>query len=63
MDKYFESVCELDIMFHIDKGHYILNEMIANGCIVENNKSNILKPLSLMDKAASAEDSIFSSKR
>lgn len=62
MDKYFESVCELDIMFHIDKSHYIVNEMIANGCIVENNKVNILKPLALIDKAAS-EESIFSMKR
>mmetsp|Transcript_1731 Transcript_1731/g.2420 ORF Transcript_1731/g.2420 Transcript_1731/m.2420 type:complete len:154 (-) Transcript_1731:91-552(-) len=60
MDKYFESVCELDIMFHIDKAHYIVDEMVANGCIVENNKANILKPLMLMDKSASSEESIFS---
>mmetsp|Transcript_18265 Transcript_18265/g.30632 ORF Transcript_18265/g.30632 Transcript_18265/m.30632 type:complete len:154 (-) Transcript_18265:303-764(-) len=60
MDKYFESVCELDIMFHIEKAHYIVDEMVANGAIVENNKSNILKPLGLMDKSTSAEDSIFS---
>jgi len=59
MDKYFESVCELDIMFHIEKAHYIVDEMVANGCILENNKTNILKPLTLMDKSASSEDSIF----
>ena len=47
-------------MFHIDKAHYIVDEMVANGCIVENNKANILKPLALMDKAASADESIFS---
>jgi AP-4 complex subunit sigma-1 len=46
-------------MFHIEKAHYIVDEMVANGCIVENNKSNILKPLTLMDKSASSEDSIF----
>ena len=70
MDKYFESVCELDvrvffyffdrrgahfsflfaqIMFHIEKAHYIVNEMVANGVIVDNNKVNILRPLQLMD--------------
>lgn len=27
MDKYFESVCELDIMFHIEKAHYIVDEV------------------------------------
>lgn len=59
MDKYFESVCELDIMFHIEKAHYIVDEMVANGVIVENNKANILKPLGLMDKVAS-DESIFS---
>lgn len=47
-------------MFHIDKAHYIVDEMVANGSIVENNKANILKPLALMDKAASADESIFS---
>lgn len=79
LDKYFESVCELDvneiyiifsksfclnfflsqIMFHIEKAHYIVDEMVANGSIIENNKANILKPLSLIDKSASSEDSIF----
>jgi AP-4 complex subunit sigma-1 len=47
-------------MFHIEKAHYIVDEMVANGYIVENNKVNILKPLALMDKSASAEESIFS---
>ncbi|KAG3022281.1 hypothetical protein PC119_g9321 [Phytophthora cactorum] len=27
MDKYFESVCELDIMFNLEKAHFILDEM------------------------------------
>ena len=52
MDKYFESVCELDIMFHIEKAHYIVNEMVSNGVIVDNNKVNILRPLQLMDQIA-----------
>ena len=34
MDKYFENVCELDIMYNIEKAHYILDEMIMNGHIV-----------------------------
>ena len=52
LDKYFENVCELDIMFNIEKAHYILDEMVANGYIIEINKSNILNPLVLMDKFA-----------
>lgn len=46
-------------MFHIEKAYYIVDEMVANGYIVENNKANILRPLQLMDKLAS-EESIFS---
>ena len=38
MDKYFENVCELDIMFNIEKAHIILDEMVLDGCIVETNK-------------------------
>ena len=25
MDKYFENVCELDIMYNIEKAHYVLD--------------------------------------
>ncbi len=49
-------------MFHIEKAYYIVDEMVANGAIIENNKLNILKPLQLMDKLVS-EESIFSSRR
>mmetsp|Transcript_28765 Transcript_28765/g.85936 ORF Transcript_28765/g.85936 Transcript_28765/m.85936 type:complete len:152 (+) Transcript_28765:181-636(+) len=57
LDKYFESVCELDIMFNLEKAHFILDEMVANGCIVETNKINVLKPIALMEKAS--EETIF----
>lgn len=29
-------------MFNIEKAHYILDEMVMNGCIVETNKAVIL---------------------
>eukprot|EP00455_Lapot_gusevi_P000102 TRINITY_DN10044_c0_g1_i2.p2 TRINITY_DN10044_c0_g1~~TRINITY_DN10044_c0_g1_i2.p2 ORF type:complete len:147 (-),score=30.08 TRINITY_DN10044_c0_g1_i2:134-574(-) len=50
MDKYFENVCELDIMFNLEKAHFILDEMVMNGYIVETNKANILGPIRLMEK-------------
>ena len=53
LDKYFENVCELDIMFNIEKAHFILDEMLMNGHIVETNKANILTPIKLMDKLGS----------
>jgi AP-4 complex subunit sigma-1 len=29
-DKYFQSVCELDIMFNLEKTHFILDEMVSS---------------------------------
>ena len=38
----------------IEKAHYILDEMIMNGHIIETNKANILAPVKLMDKLSMA---------
>lgn len=42
LDWHFGNVCELDIMFHLDQVHLILDEMVCNGCIVETNKRLVL---------------------
>ncbi|KAG5188047.1 clathrin assembly complex, small subunit [Tribonema minus] len=62
LDKYFQSVCELDIMFNLEKTHFILDEMVMNGCVCEANRDNILKPLQLMDKVSANDDAGFGSK-
>jgi AP-4 complex subunit sigma-1 len=54
MDKYFENVCELDIMFNLEKAHFILDEMVVDGCIVETNKANVLNPIYMLERAAAA---------
>jgi AP-4 complex subunit sigma-1 len=51
LDRYFENICELDIMFNLEKAHFILDEMVMNGCIIETNKTNVLAPIQLLDKA------------
>eukprot|EP00401_Gymnodinium_catenatum_P055537 CAMPEP_0117522248 /NCGR_PEP_ID=MMETSP0784-20121206/34108_1 /TAXON_ID=39447 /ORGANISM="" /LENGTH=187 /DNA_ID=CAMNT_0005318311 /DNA_START=93 /DNA_END=653 /DNA_ORIENTATION=+ len=50
LDKYFENVCELDIMFNLDKAHIILDEIVLDGCIVETNKAAALNSLYLIEK-------------
>ncbi|EYU27246.1 hypothetical protein MIMGU_mgv1a020831mg [Erythranthe guttata] len=52
MDRHFGNVCELDIMFHLEKAHFMLEEMVMNGCVVETSKANILSPIQLMEKAS-----------
>jgi AP-4 complex subunit sigma-1 len=44
--------CELDIMFHLEKVHFMLEEMVMNGCIVETSKQNILAPIQHMEKSS-----------
>lgn len=44
-------------MFNLEKAHFILDEMVMNGCIVETNKANVLKPIALMEKAS--EETLF----
>lgn len=51
LDKYFEGVCELDIMFNLEKVHIIVDEMICDGFIVETSKVRILAPLKVMDSS------------
>eukprot|EP00474_Spongospora_subterranea_P006235 CRZ06693.1 hypothetical protein [Spongospora subterranea] len=50
LDQYFENVCELDIMFNIEKAHFILDEMVMNGEIIETNRLLVLEPIRLLEK-------------
>ncbi len=43
LDKSFENVCELDLIFHSDKVNYILDEIIMAGMVLETNISNVLQ--------------------
>jgi len=51
LDRFFSNVCELDLMFNMEMAHYILDEMLMNGAIVETNKQNVLAPIQLLEKA------------
>lgn len=43
LDKTFENVCELDLIFHSDRVHYLLDEIVMGGMVLETNISNILE--------------------
>lgn len=42
LDKCFENVCELDLIFHSDRVNYILDEIIMAGMVLETNIHQIL---------------------
>ena len=46
MDKIFQNICELDIMLNLDTAHYVLDEMVLNGLIVETNKTSVADAVS-----------------
>ncbi|XP_046854144.1 AP-1 complex subunit sigma-2-like [Xenia sp. Carnegie-2017] len=49
LDKYFGSVCELDIIFNFEKAYYMLDELILGGEIQETSKKNVLKSIQAQD--------------
>jgi len=50
LDKCFEAVCELDLIFNSEKVHYVLDEVIMGGMVLETNISTILRGVREMDK-------------
>ena len=49
LDKYFGSVCELDIIFNFEKAYYMLGELVLGGEIQETSKKNVLKAIADQD--------------
>eukprot|EP00039_Didymoeca_costata_P006160 m.87946 g.87946 ORF g.87946 m.87946 type:complete len:161 (-) comp13133_c0_seq6:5032-5514(-) len=49
LDKYFGSVCELDIIFNYEKAYYMLDELLIGGEIQETSKRNVIKAVTTQD--------------
>ncbi|KAH9081943.1 Adaptor protein complex sigma subunit [Lactarius deliciosus] len=58
LDRAFENVCELDLVFHFDEVHHILAEIIQGGLVLETNLEEID---SAIHQAASARKQSFAS--
>jgi len=41
LDRAFQNVCELDLVFHFDEVHHILAEVIQGGLVLETNVEEI----------------------
>lgn len=59
MDRWAGSICELDIMYQLEQVHFLLDEMVMNGYVVETNKSNVLRPIDLMDRESKKTEGMF----
>ena len=56
LDKCFENVCELDLIFHSDKVHYILDEIVMGGMVLETNITKIIEAITEMNKLEKLDD-------
>ena len=54
LDKCFENVCELDIIFNSDKVHYILDEIVMGGMVLETGTQDIMDAIIEMNKLEQA---------
>eukprot|EP00048_Salpingoeca_helianthica_P015267 m.225878 g.225878 ORF g.225878 m.225878 type:complete len:171 (+) comp16819_c0_seq1:31-543(+) len=55
LDRQFENVCELDLIFHVDKVHYILDEIIMGGLVLETSMNEVLIHIEAQAKLEKAE--------
>ncbi|CAL6013742.1 Sigma_adaptin [Hexamita inflata] len=42
LDKVFERVCEMDLLFNIDKSNYVLDELLCGGIIINNQRERVV---------------------
>ncbi len=43
LDQYFGSVCELDIIFNFEKAHFVWNELVVGGELMESSRRAVLE--------------------
>jgi AP-3 complex subunit sigma len=55
LDKTFENVCELDLIFHLDKVHYVLDEIVMGGMVLETNLPDILESIAAQSKTEKSD--------
>uniref|UniRef100_UPI00398F58EC AP-3 complex subunit sigma-2 isoform X2 n=1 Tax=Pristiophorus japonicus TaxID=55135 RepID=UPI00398F58EC len=55
LDKCFENVCELDLIFHVDKVHCILQEVVMGGMVLETNMTEIVSQVEAQTKLEKSE--------
>ena len=56
LDKCFENVCELDLIFHPDRVCYILDEIVQGGMVLETRQDETLAALAAMAKIEKEQD-------
>ena len=56
LDKYFGSVCELDVIFNYERAYFLLDELLLGGDVQETSKRNVLKSIQAQDSLQEEEE-------
>ncbi|GIX62650.1 AP-1 complex subunit sigma, putative [Babesia caballi] len=49
LDRYFCNVCELDMVFNVNKAYYLLDEILLDGDLYECSKKAVLRNVAAQD--------------
>ena len=60
LDRLFENVCELDLIFNFETLHACLGEMIIGGIVSETNLDKVVKGVREQGKVAKRRDGVGS---
>ncbi|XP_054430109.1 AP-3 complex subunit sigma-1-like isoform X4 [Pteronotus mesoamericanus] len=55
LNRCFENVCELDLIFHVDKLHNTLAEMVMGGKVLETNMNEIITQIDAQNNLEKSE--------
>jgi AP-3 complex subunit sigma len=58
LDRSFSNVCELDLIFNSDVIHFIINEIVQSGMVVQTNMNEILARVEEQNKICKAESGL-----
>ncbi|VDL60669.1 unnamed protein product, partial [Hymenolepis diminuta] len=61
LDRTFENVCELDIIFNPNKILYFLYELVCGGIVLETNHDEIIKRMQEQDQIGKSSSELFTS--
>ena len=56
LDKTFSDVCELDLIFRMDMAHFVLDEIVMGGMVLETNLADICESVQSQNNLQAQED-------
>jgi len=62
LDKCFRNVCELDLVFHSERVHFLLDEIIMGGMVLETRMADILDAIYQQRKIETGENPMESAR-